>query len=262
MKHFATPCPAGPVFPKPQDPAAFAKAFEARFRSSSLRVGEAFDEVLALLFAGCLLLDPRAATEGLAESTARDAERAKARLAKAGLLPAEVVALVESFVQAIAADGNDWLGRVAGLLCVLDGKGKGQFFTPPEVGSLMASLVDGGAAPSEGLIRETVRKKGFIGVADPTAGSGGLLLSFVERVRATGLDPSLTVFVEAVDIDGAAARMAFVQLSIRDVPAKVICGDSLALETRWEAYTPITAARFIPHQEERKRWKALFGLVQ
>lgn len=256
MKHFATPCPAGPVFAKPQDPAAFAKAFEARFRFSPLRVWEAFDEVLALLFAGALLLDPRAATEGLAESTARDAERAKERLAKAGLPPAEVVALVESIVQAIAADGNDWLGRVAGFLAVLDGKGKGQFFTPPEVARLMADLVDGGAAPSEGLIRETVRKKGFVGVADPAAGSGGLLLAFVERVRDTGLDPALTVFVEAVDIDTAAARMAFVQLSIRDVPAKVICGDSLSRETRWEAYTPITAARFIPFQQERAKWKA------
>ncbi len=262
MQHFTLPRPALPFAAKRQNPERFAKAFEARFRSSALRTWEAFDEVLALLFAGSLLLDPRAATEGLAESAARDAERAKERLAKAGLLPAEVIALVQSFVEAIAADGNDWLGQVAGFLSVLDGKGKGQFFTPPEVAGLLAALVDQGGAPSEGLIRETVRRKGFIGVADPAAGSGGLLLSFVKRVRETGLDPALTVFVEAVDIDGAAARMAFVQLSIRDVPAKVICGDSLSLETRWEAFTPITAARFIPFQEDRKKWKAAFGLFQ
>jgi N-6 DNA Methylase len=262
LKHFATPCPAGPVFAKPQDPAAFAKAFEARFRSSPLRVWEAFDEVLALLFAGALLLDPRAATEGLAESTVRDAERAKERLAKAGLPPAEVIALVQSFVEAIAADGNDWLGRVAGLLSVLDGTGKGQIFTPPGLASLMAALVDHGAAPSEGLIRETVRRDGCFTVLDPAAGSGSLLLAMAERVRDAGLDPALTLYVEAVDIDTSAARMAFVQLSIRDVPAKVICGDSLSRETRWEAYTPITAARFIPFQQERAKWKAALRFFQ
>jgi hypothetical protein len=254
--------PAGPVFAKPQDPAAFAKGFEARFRSSSLRVWQAFDEVLVLLFAGCLLLDPREASEGLAENTERDAQRAKARLVKAGLLPAEIIALVESFVEAIAADGNDWLGQVAGFLSVLDGKGKGQIFTPPGVASLMAALVDQGEAPSHDNIREVVRRDGYISVLDPAAGSGSLLLAMAERVRDAGLDPSLCLYVEAVDIDTLAARMAFVQLSIRDIPAKVICGDSLSLATRWEALTPITAARYIPAQREREKWKALVGLVQ
>jgi hypothetical protein len=262
LKHFTTPCPALHSAPKPQDAQGFAKDFEARFRSSALRVWEAFDEVLALLFAGCLLLNPHGATDGLADGTVRDAERAKARLGKAGLTPAESGVWVQRCVEAIAADGNDWLGQVAGLLAVLNGKGKGQFFTPPEVARLLASLVSQGKAPSEDKIREVVRRDGCYRVMDPTAGSGSLLLAFAERVRDAGLDPTLTLYVEATDIDEAAARMAYVQLSIRDVPAKVICGDCLTGEQRWEAFTPIAATRFIPFQEERKRWKALFGLVQ
>ena len=243
--------PALPVVRKPQDAQGFAKAFEARFRSSALRVSEAFDEVLVLLFAECLLQNPYGATDGLAEGVARDAERAVERLGKAGLSPAESTALVQGMVEAIAADGNDWLGQVAGLLAVLNG-GKGQFFTPPEVARLLARLVSHDKAPSGEKIRAVVRRDGCYRVMDPTAGSGSLLLAFAERVRDAGLDPTLTLYVEATDIDEAAARMAYVQLSIRDVPGKVICGDCLTGEIRWEAFTPIAATRFIPFQEERK----------
>lgn len=55
-------------------------------------------------------------------------------------------------------------------------------------------------------------------------------------LRSEGME--LYMHVTAIDVDPRAAHMAFVQFSLLHIPATVIVGNSLTLETREYWFTP------------------------
>ncbi|MDC9715047.1 MAG: hypothetical protein PSN36_04415 [Gammaproteobacteria bacterium] len=55
---------------------------------------------------------------------------------------------------------------------------------------------------------------------------------------AHGHNPADKLWVQCTDIDRLAALMCYVQLSLWHVPAQVVVGNSLTLETREVFYTP------------------------
>jgi type I restriction-modification system DNA methylase subunit len=112
----------------------------------------------------------------------------------------------------------------------LGNKNAGQFFTLSHISELMAQLVYGDE------LKEI--NKPFITLSEPTCGAGGMVLAFVKVMLSHGHNPAHKLWVQCVDIDRLAALMCYVQLSLWNVPAQVVVGNSLTLETREVFYTP------------------------
>ena len=81
-------------------------------------------------------------------------------------------------------------------------------------------------------------KQPFITLSEPTCGADGMVLAFVKVMLSQGHNPARKLWVQCVDIDRLAALMCYVQLSLWHVPAQVVVGNSLTLETREVFYTP------------------------
>jgi type I restriction enzyme M protein len=94
------------------------------------------------------------------------------------------------------------------------GKGGGEFYTPAEVGQLVAALLE----PAEGAR-----------IYDPTCGSGGLLLQCLARAEANGVKPrSLFLYGQELNPETwAIARMNMLLHGAGDA-AEIKLGDTLA----------------------------------
>lgn len=98
----------------------------------------------------------------------------------------------------------------------------GQYFTPWEVARVMAMLtLDLPTA------QERIKERGFVSAHEPAAGSGVMVLALAESMKANGLDPTRQLYVEAWDLERTAALMCYVQLSVLNIPATVVIGNSL-----------------------------------
>ena len=105
----------------------------------------------------------------------------------------------------------------------------GQFFTPPEICDLMASLVHGDKLKDN--------DQPYVKLCEPTVGSGGMVLAFVKQMLIQGLDPANNLWVQCIDIDRTVALMCYIQLTLWNVPAQVIVGNSLSLEYHEQFFT-------------------------
>jgi hypothetical protein len=65
-----------------------------------------------------------------------------------------------------------------------------------------------------------------------------MILSLVKVMIRAGHDPARTLWVQAIDVDRMAALMCYVQLSLWNVPAEVIVGNTLSWDIREVWYTP------------------------
>lgn len=135
----------------------------------------------------------------------------------------------------IAGDGIDFMGQVACEIGALDA-GLGQFFTPYELGRLMAEMNLGDAA-------ELVAQKGFITIQEPAAGAGGMLIAAADALEARGLALH-DCWMEAIELSRSTYHMLYVQLAARGIAGRVVCGNSLSMETFTWAFTP-AAATFV-----------------
>lgn len=104
----------------------------------------------------------------------------------------------------------------------------GQYFTPPNISKLLAKL---------NFSDDVLETQPFIKVSDPTCGAGGMLLAYAHEMIQRGHVPAYKMWVQAIDIDRTAALMCYIQLTLWDIPAQVIVGDTLTLEFREEYYT-------------------------
>ena len=110
-------------------------------------------------------------------------------------------------------------------------KDRGQFFTPPELSDLMAHVTFGDQLA-------TLESEPFITVQEPACGAGGMVLSLVKVLTDAGHNPAHKLYAQCIDVDRVAALMCFVQLSLWHVPAQIVVGNTLTLETREVWYTP------------------------
>jgi type I restriction-modification system DNA methylase subunit len=104
----------------------------------------------------------------------------------------------------------------------------GQFFTPNSISQFMARL--NGVEPPAG--------QNFVRVCEPACGAGGMVLAIAQALIESGKNPAKAMWTQCQDIDRTAALMCFIQLSLWNIPAAVIVGDTLANEVRECFYTP------------------------
>lgn len=107
----------------------------------------------------------------------------------------------------------------------------GQFFTPPELSQLMAWMTFGPEL-------DKLDTQPFITAGEPAAGAGGMILALVQVMIQAGYNPAEKLWVQAIDVDRMAALMCYIQLSLWNVPAEVIVGNTLSWDIREVWYTP------------------------
>jgi len=109
----------------------------------------------------------------------------------------------------------------------------GQFFTPFEVCSLMARM----NFDEECLAR--IKEEGRpIRVSDPACGAGAQILAVGECLAERGLDVQQYLLATLVDIDKIAFQMAYLQMTLKGIPAICVHGNSLSREEYERALTP------------------------
>ena len=88
------------------------------------------------------------------------------------------------------------------------------------------------------LIENKLKEQEFITLSDPCCGSAGMIIAFAETMLNKGYNYQNQLFVEVIDIDEMCFMMAYIQLSLYGIPARVMLGDSLAWKFSKILYTP------------------------
>lgn len=124
---------------------------------------------------------------------------------------------------------QDFLGQVF-MSLNLGSQANGQYFTPYSVCKFMAEI--------NFTEIETIKNNQLITLSEPCCGSGGIIIAFAETLKEQGYNYQHQLFVEAIDIDETCFKMAYIQLSILGIPARVMLGDTLAWKFQKVLYTP------------------------
>lgn len=138
--------------------------------------------------------------------------------------------LMTQLVAALDEEPRDILGPLYMELEIAN-KDAGQFFTPPELSDLMAQMT---FTPE----LDKLETQAFVTAGEPAAGAGGMILALVKVMITAGHNPAEKLWVQAIDVDRMAALMCYIQLSLWNVPAEVIVGNTLSWEIREVWYTP------------------------
>ena len=100
----------------------------------------------------------------------------------------------------------------------------------------------------------------FVTLHEPACGAGGMILSFVKVLTQKKHNPAEKLWVSAIDINRVAALMAYIQLTLWNVPAEVIVGNALSMELRERWLNP---AHHLYDWDTRLRWqKMVSGMRQ
>jgi len=113
----------------------------------------------------------------------------------------------------------------------------GQHFTPERVALANAKM----ALPDAESIRDATPDDPFV-IGDPACGSGRLPFYALHHLRE--ITPETPVVAVARDIDATCARMATVNFALWGMPAYVVHGNSLTLET-WQVWRVDTPTRLL-----------------
>jgi N-6 DNA Methylase len=148
---------------------------------------------------------------------------------------------------AVQEGGCDFLGQVVGDLELINGH-MGQFFTPYDVSRMIAemTLQDAG---------ELIREKGFITVAEPASGAGGMVIAAADVIEKQGFDIGRHLYVDATDISPTCFKMTYLQVSLRSIPATIRRGNTLSGEIFDQAHTPAFLAFYLTHREAFDAWR-------
>lgn len=109
----------------------------------------------------------------------------------------------------------------------------GQFFTPIDVCAAMAKLTI-----DEEFVAEAIAERGRLTVLEPACGCGRTVLALSNELRRLGHDPTHTMVATLVDVDPLCCQMAHITLTLAGVPARIIHGNSLTLES-WGEYATL-----------------------
>ena len=121
----------------------------------------------------------------------------------------------------------DFLGTVFHEL-EMHNKYRGQFFTPYHLSLACARM----------SLIGMEEKQGVITVHEPACGSGSMVIACCEAAKEMGINYQYRMFFDAQDIDRNCFNMAYIQLALLAVPARVILGDTLrGTKDRWY-FTP------------------------
>lgn len=118
-------------------------------------------------------------------------------------------------------DPKDILGPLY-MELEIGSKDRGQFFTPPALSEAMAHMTFGAELSK-------LEAQPFITVQEPACGAGGMVLALVKVTIAAGHNPADKLFVQCIDVDRVAALMCFIQLTLWNVPAEIVVGNTLTI---------------------------------
>lgn len=137
--------------------------------------------------------------------------------------------LLANLIELLQIEPADVLGPLY-MELELGNLNNGQFFTPHDISLLMAKV-------TYGDVLEYLDKP-FITLSEPACGAGGMVLAFVNEMLKKGLDPAEKICCQCIDIDRLAGLMCYLQLSLWNVPAEIVIGNTLSMEFREVYYTP------------------------
>lgn len=152
--------------------------------------------------------------------------------------------LLAQLIAALDSEPRDVLGPLYMELEIAN-KDAGQFFTPPELSELMANLTFAGELTK-------LEDQPFITVGEPACGAGGMVLSLLKVMIAQGYNQSQHLWAQCIDVDRMAALMCYIQLSLWNVPAEIIVGNTLSWEIREVWYTPAHHLGFWKYRLRRR----------
>ncbi|MEL7513685.1 MAG: N-6 DNA methylase [Pseudomonadota bacterium] len=153
----------------------------------------------------------------------------------------ELMALLVTMLEAAP---RDVLGPLYMELEIAN-KNAGQFFTLPELSEMMARLTF-----SDQLAK--LASQPFITMQEPACGAGGMVLALVKVLIDAGYHPADKLWVQCIDVDRLAALMCYIQLTLWHVPAEVVVGNTLSLETREVWHTPAHHLGFWANKLQRR----------
>jgi hypothetical protein len=126
---------------------------------------------------------------------------------------------------------SDYLGEIF-MELDLGSDARGQFFTPFGLSKLTAGLnIDDG-------INQRIAERGFVTVAEPAVGSGGMVIALADVMRERGLNYQDSCHATCMDVDIKAVHMAYIQLSLIGLPAVIVHGNTLTLDEWSHWHTP------------------------
>lgn len=138
--------------------------------------------------------------------------------------------LLAQLVVLLDSEPADVLGKLY-MSLDLGSEHNGQYFTPDCISEMMARMMGWGELVN-------LENKPFVTVSEPACGAGGMVLALVKVMLDKGHDPAKKMWVHCQDIDRLAALMCYLQLSLWNVPAVVVVGNTLTDEVREVFYTP------------------------
>lgn len=139
--------------------------------------------------------------------------------------------LLAHLVELLEPEPTDILGQLF-MQLEISNERTGQFFTPPELSFFMAKLLVGDE------LNEAIKTRGFVTVSEPACGAGGMVLAFAKTVIEQKHNPANVMWASCQDIDRTAALMCYIQLTLWNIPAEVIVGNTIAMERREVFHTP------------------------
>jgi hypothetical protein len=159
--------------------------------------------------------------------------------------------LLANLVDLLEPEPIDILGQLY-MELDLSSSHTAQFFSPSPIAQLLAKLTHGNKL-------DLLAEKDFITLSEPACGAGGMVLAFAKEMIHHGYNPADRLWVQCVDLDRVASMMCYVQLSLWNIPAQVIVGNSLTLEFREVFYTP---SYYLFGWERKLRLRSFFDLMR
>lgn len=138
--------------------------------------------------------------------------------------------LLAFLVSALEEKFQDFLG-LAFMNLNMGSSANGQFFTPYHISKFMAEIT------FTDFSKEWQSQE-IITLSEPCCGAGGMVIAFAETLKEHNINYQKNLYVEAIDIDEMCFMMAYIQLALYGIPAKVILGDTIALKFQKVLYTP------------------------
>ncbi|MGE4043404.1 MAG: N-6 DNA methylase [Acetobacteraceae bacterium] len=141
--------------------------------------------------------------------------------------------MLGALVLALEENPSDILGPLFHDL-ELHNHWKGQYFSPFPICQLMAKMTLG----PKGEIEQLLAERGYVTASEPACGSGAMVIALSQAMRDEGFNPQTQLHVTATDLDARCVHMAYLQLSLLNIPAIIQHGNTLTMEEFGRWHTP------------------------
>lgn len=137
--------------------------------------------------------------------------------------------MIKALAELLDKKPDDYLGRYFGQMG-FDKHFHGQFFTPVHVCGMMAKMTY-----SEQFAAE-IAQKGYASLCEPACGSGAMIIGVVQALQDYKIDHiGAKLLIHATDIDRLCVNMAYLQLGILGLSARIVHGNTITMET-WDTF--------------------------